>query len=372
MIKYNKTRMNQRVCDADRQHTHVMGGQAMRTNHHHLIRALVFFLILVLTGVIGYASLLKLNPIDAIIVTIITIFTVGYKEVADMTPPGKLFSLLIIFGGIALVGYTLTSLVEFLAGSQLKDNWRRKRMENKIETIKDHYIVCGAGETGQNVANQLELSKVPFVVVDNREEKVVELRARGIMALHGEPTQEAALKQAQIARAKGLVSALTTDQENIYTVLTARYLNKDLYIVSRAIEPHAHEKLTMAGADRTVSPNAIGGRRMAAMMVKPSIFSFLDIVTYAGEDVLNLEEVELHEKSELINKRISEAEIPKRTGLLVMAVKKGRTGAFLFNPGADELLELGDSMIVLGDPEKVNLLNALAMDPKAARAHEHV
>jgi voltage-gated potassium channel len=183
---------------------------------------------------------------------------------------------------------------------------------------------------------------------------------------------KAALKQAQIARAKGLISALTTDQENIYTVLTARYLNKDLYIVSRAIEPHAHEKLTMAGADRTVSPNAIGGRRMAAMMVKPSIFSFLDIVTYAGEDVLNLEEVELNKDSELIGKHIGEAEIPKRTGLLVMAIKKGRTGAFLFNPGADVLLELGDSMIVLGDPEKVNLLNDLARDTNAARAHEHV
>lgn len=344
----------------------------MRTNQHHLIRALIFFLVLVVVGIIGYASLLKISFIDAVYMTIITISTVGYKEVAEMTPAVKLFSVLVIFGGIALVGYTLTNLVEFLAGGQLKDSWRKKRMENKIETLKEHYIVCGAGETGQNVASQLEMSKVPFVVIDNREEKISELRERGILALHGEPTQEAALKQAQINHAKGLVSCLTTDSENIYTVLTARYLNKDLYIVSRAIEPHAHEKLTMAGADRTVSPNAIGGRRMAAMMVKPSIFSFLDIVTYAGEDVLNLEEVVLHEKSELINKKLGQAEIPKQTGLLVMALKKGRTGAFLFNPSSDELLELGDSMIVLGDPERVNLLNDLAMDPSAARAHEHV
>jgi voltage-gated potassium channel len=344
----------------------------MRNNQHHLIRAIIFFLILVVVGIIGYASLLDISFVDAVYMTIITISTVGYKEVAEMTPAAKLFSVLIIFGGIALVGYTLTNLVEFLAGGQLKDSWRNKRMENKIEALKDHYIVCGAGETGQNVASQLELSKVPFVVVDNREEKIIELRERGILALHGEPTQEAALKQAQISRAKGLVSCLTTDSENIYTVLTARYLNNDLYIVSRAIEPHAHEKLTMAGADRTVSPNAIGGRRMAAMMVKPSIFSFLDIVTYAGEDVLNLEEVVLHEGSDLIDKKLGQAEIPKRTGLLVMALKKARSGAFLFNPSTDELLELGDSMIVLGDPERVNLLNELAMDPSAARAHEHV
>lgn len=344
----------------------------MRNNQHHLIRAIIFFLILVVVGIIGYASLLNISFVDAVYMTIITISTVGYKEVAVMTPAAKLFSVFIIFGGIALVGYTLTNLVEFLAGGQLKDSWRKKRMENKIEALKDHYIVCGAGETGQNVASQFEMSKVPFVVIDNREEKVTELRERGILALHGEPTQEAALKQAQISHAKGLVSCLTTDSENIYAVLTARYLNNDLYIVSRAIEPHAREKLTMAGADRTVSPNAIGGRRMAAMMVKPSIFSFLDIVTYAGEDVLNLEEVVLHAGSELLDKKLGQADIPKRTGLLVMALKKGRTGAFLFNPSTDELLELGDSMIVLGDPERVNMLNELAMDPTSARAHEHV
>jgi voltage-gated potassium channel len=344
----------------------------MRNSQQHLVQAIVFFLILIVIGIIGFSNLLQISFTDAVNTTVTTIFTVGYAGTADMIPSAKLFSVLLIFAGIAIIGYAMTNLVEHLAGGQLKEAWRKKQMVNKIEALKDHYIVCGAGETGQNVASQLELSKVPFVVVDNREEKIIELRERGILALHGEPTQEAALKQAQISRAKGLVSCLTTDSENIYTVLTARYLNNDLYIVSRAIEPHAHEKLTMAGADRTVSPNAIGGRRMAAMMVKPSIFSFLDIVTYAGEDVLNLEEVVLHEGSDLIDKKLGQAEIPKRTGLLVMALKKARSGAFLFNPSTDELLELGDSMIVLGDPERVNLLNELAMDPSAARAHEHV
>lgn len=129
----------------------------MRKNHHHLARALIFFALLIVIGIIGYSLLLHINLLDAAYMTIITILTVGYKEVADMNAAAKLFSIMIIFGGIALVGYTLTNLVEFVAGGQFQDNWRLKRMENKIESLKDHYIICGAGETGQNVAAQLEM-----------------------------------------------------------------------------------------------------------------------------------------------------------------------------------------------------------------------
>lgn len=331
----------------------------MRKNNHHLARALIYFALLIAIGIIGYSILLRVNLVDAAYMTIITISTVAYKEVADMNAASKIFSIMIIFGGIALVGYTLTNLVEFVAGGQFQDNWRLRRMENKIEALKDHYIICGAGETGQNVAAQLEMSGEAFVIIDNREEKIKELRDRGYLVIHGEPTQETALKQAQISRAKGLVSALTADADNIYVVLTARFLNKDLYIVARAIEPHAQEKLTMAGANRTVSPNAIGGRRMAAMMTKPSIFSFLDIITYAGEDVLNLEEVSVKPDSEITSLKLREAKIPEKTGLIIMALKK-RPGKMIFNPGPDEILEVGDSMIVLGTADKIKLLNDIA------------
>jgi voltage-gated potassium channel len=171
-----------------------------------------------------------------------------------------------------------------------------------------------------------------------------------------------------VRRAEGLISVLPTDAENVFTVLTARYLNKDLYIISRAIEPHSHEKLCMAGADRTISPNEIGGRRMAAMVLRPSLFSFLDIVTYAGDDVFNLEEVIMNEGSELVNCMLKEAQIPQRTGLLVLAIKKQLSSAMIFNPSADEVLSVGDTLIVLGDMEKVNILKNLAHD-HVARIH---
>ena len=353
----------------------------MRTNHNHLTRALIFFVLLILIGIISYSIVLQINFLDALYITVITIFTVGYKEVADMNNSAKLISVFIIFGGVALVGYTLTNLVEFMAGGQFRIAWRIRRMENKIDTLKDHYIVCGAGETGQNVAIQFELAGEPFVIIDNREEKVKELREKGMLVIHGEATHEAVLKQAQIARAKGLVTALTSDADNIYVVLTARYLNKDIYIVSRAIEPHAHEKLTMAGANRTVSPNAIGGRRMATMMTKPSIFSFLDVVTYAGEDILNLEEVAIEKNSDLENLKIKDAKIPEKTGLIVLSIKKAKTGqkinsnekadseyvkksfndkSMIFNPGPEEILEQGDSMIVLGSADQIKTLKEIS------------
>jgi len=203
---------------------------------------------------------------------------------------------------------------------------------------------------------------VPYVVVDLREEKIREFHNRGILAIHGDPTHESALEQANIRNAEGLICALSSDTENVFTILTARYLNPKLYIISRAIEPHAHEKLRMAGADRTISPNEIGGRRMAAMVLRPSIFSFLDVVTYAGDEEFNLEEILLGEGSEFCGLTLREARIPDRTGLIVMAIKKSGSRTMVFNPQASESLGAGDALIVLGNPEKVDKLKILAQD----------
>lgn len=325
-------------------------------------------LLLLLIGVIGYKLLLGTDWIDALYMAVIMISTVGYREATPMTSATKLFSMFMIFGGLAFVGFAVTSLVTFMTEGRFSARWRERRMDNQIAALEKHYVICGAGETGQNVIAQLAAGKVPFVVIDYREDKVRDLHERGILAILGDPTHEAMLEQAGIRRAEGLISALASDAENVFTVLTARYLNKELYIISRAIETHAREKLIMAGADRTISPNEIGGRRMAAMVLRPSIFSFLDIVTYAGDDVLNLEEVTLNSDSHLVDKKLRDARIPQETGLLVLAIKKFRSSAMVFNPSAEELLECGDSLIVLGDMEKVDVLKKMAKD-EGERVH---
>jgi voltage-gated potassium channel len=279
-----------------------------------------------------------------------------------MTPEAKLFSIIIIFLGLSFVGYLFTSIASFFVEGDMRGILRRRRLKNAMDALSGHYIICGAGETGENVIRQFERSKAPFLVIDNNAERIHLLLERNVMALHGDATVETVLIEAGIKRARGLICALSTDADNVFTVLTSRYLNPDLYIISRAIEDHAHEKLTRAGADRTISPNEIGGRRMAALMLRPTVISFLDMITHVGDVVLDLEDVVLFPGSPLIGQTLMSARIPEKTGLIILAIQKKPAGRMIFNPGPDEKLMVGDSMVVLGTREQIDRLTALAID----------
>lgn len=317
---------------------------------------------LILTGTIGYKILLDLTLVDALYMTVITISTVGYAEVGIMDTEAKMFSIILIFISLGTVGYLFTSIVSSFLEGDLKKAWRRRKMESKIDDMKNHYIICGAGETGYNSIKQFKNSNVPFVVIDRNEDKINELIEDNIPAIHGDASQEYILEKARIEYAKGLISSLSNDAENVYTVLTARQMNKDLYIVSRAINKHADEKLKKAGANNTISPNEIGGTRMASLMLRPTVISFLDIVTRAGDVILDLEDVVIFEKSALINNTLREAKIPEKTGLIVLAIKKYGDEKLTFNPSSDEVLEEKDTMVVLGRVDQVNQLKEIAND----------
>lgn len=235
-------------------------------------------------------------------------------------------------------------------------------MGSRISSIKDHYIICGAGETGETIIERFVNSKVDFVVIDNDTKRVETLTEKSILAISGDASDEEILVEAGIKRAKGLISALSSDAENVYVVLTARYLNKDLHIVSRAIEKHSDEKLLKAGANNTISRNEIEGRRMATMMLNPSIISFLDIITHVGDYSLDLDEVIVNEDSEMVGKSLKEIRIPERTGLIVLAIKNILTKNMSFNPGSDEIIKIDDSLVVLGKEEQIKLLKDIAKD----------
>lgn len=233
-------------------------------------------------------------------------------------------------------------------------------MEKKIIKLKDHYIICGAGETGINAIKQFQKTAIEFVVIEKDDEKANELMDENILVIHGDSTHENILKRANIKDAKGLISTLPSDAENVYTVLTAKSLNEELYIVSRAIEEHADEKLKKAGANNTISPNEIGGSRMAALMLRPTIISFLDIMTHAGDIVLDLEDVVVGENSSIKEKTLMDAKIPEKTGLIILAIRKKLGNRWIFNPSSDEVLKLGDTMVVLGTEEQVDILRAIS------------
>jgi voltage-gated potassium channel len=322
--------------------------------------SLFILLLLVLAGMLGYRSFLSVSWIDALYMTIITISTVGYQEVAPMTASAKLFSVVLILVSLGTVGYLLTNIASLLFESNVMAAIRRRKMENSIEKLDNHYIVCGCGETGSSVIEYLTSKKVPFIVIDNNEEIIANLNAHGILAFIGNATQEEVLAKAQIHKAKGLIASLSRDSFNVYTVLTARGMNPDLYIVAKAIEKGSDEKLRKAGANNTISPNEIGGRRLAASLVRPSIISFLDAITMAGEVEFDLEEVVIQQTSVLNGVILKDARIPEKTGLIVLALRKANTNKLIFNPSSDENLSYGDTMIVLGQDNQVNMLRQLA------------
>lgn len=292
-------------------------------NNRRKFTIIIGFLIgIMVTGISGYMMLLDVSFTDAFYMTVITISTVGYGEVGQMTDAAKLFSIFIIFSGLTVVGYGATSIVSLFFEGELKDAWRKRRMEEKINELKDHYIVCGAGAVGTTVINCFSNNSVNFVVVEENEKKVEELDEHAILTVIGDATHEEILQKAGIQRAKGIICALATDAENVFIVLTARELNDDIHIISKAIEESAHNKLLKAGANKTISPNEIGGQRIAALIMRPSIMSFLDVITHAGNVTLDLEEVLITSTSNFIGQTLAEAKIPSRTGLIVLALNK--------------------------------------------------
>lgn len=334
----------------------------MREQRNDIVVLISLILTIVLTGTIGYKVLLDTNLIDALYMTVITISTVGYGEIAEMDAEAKLFSIVLIFISLGTVSYLFSTLVSSLLEGDLKKAWRRRNMEKEIKKIRNHYIVCGAGETGYQSIKKFKDKNIDFVVVDQNETVVDDLVEEGVLSILGDASEENILKKANIRDAKGLITALPSDAENVYTVLTARQMNENLYIVSRAIDKNASGKLKKAGADNTISPNEIGGSRMASLMIRPNVMSFLDVVTRAGDVILDLEEVKIYPHSDLINKELKDSQIPQKTGLIVLAIKKKDSEELSFNPSSEELLEEGDVMIVLGQSGQVDNLRKMARE----------
>src|SRR6056297_2182853 len=322
----------------------------------------VMFISVIIVGIYGYSVLLGVSFLDALYMTAITISTVGYGEVGEMTGEAKIFTIFLIFSGLGVAGYGITSIFALFFEGQLKDAWRKRRMEYKIKELKDHYIVCGAGEVGNIVIQQFRENKLEFLVIENNQERVEELKKEGILTINDDATSEDALIHAKIEEAKGLVASLSNDAENVFTVLTARQLNPDIYIIAKAIEKNAYKKLEKAGANNTISPNEIGGRRIAAMVIRPSVISFLDVMTKADDVLIDLEEVKIGTDSDLKGKSLREAKVPEKSGLIVMAIRHKDNGKINFNPSSKEVLNEGDIMIVLGKPEQVDLLKRIARD----------
>jgi voltage-gated potassium channel len=320
------------------------------------INILMLLVMLLLSGTVGYMILLGVPIIDALYMTVITVTTVGFGEVGVMTNGAKLFTIFIIFTSVGIIGYTLTTLTSLFMEGKIQS------VDNAIENLNNHYIVCGAGETGQSVISEFVASNTKFVVIDKNEDKVKDLIEKEILAIFGDATSEQTLEKAKVNKAKGLICSLNNDADNVYTVLTARQMNENLYIISRAVDKNSPEKLIKAGANNTISPYEIEGKRMASIALRPTILSFLDVITHAGDVVLDLEDVMICDNSNMIGKPLKDLKIPEKTGLIVIAIQKQGQDEIFFNPSSNEIIQLHDTLIVLGKKDQVNKLRELACD----------
>jgi voltage-gated potassium channel len=321
-----------------------------------IARAFGLILLALLAGTLGYYKIEGWPLLDSLYMTVITMTTIGFGEIRPLSESGRIFTIFLSLAAVGIAGYAITTVAAFVMEGDLQRILRGRRMDKQIAQLTGHMILCGAGRVGYEVALEFFKTRTPFVVVEKDADALEEVRSIGpIPFVQGDAMQDDTLRLAGIDRARGLVAALCDDKDNAFVVLSARSLNPTLHIVARLSNEENAEKLQRAGANQVVSPNAIGGLRMASLMIRPAVVSFLDEMMRAPGQTLRVEEVTLAAGSALLHKTLGEAEIGRRTGVLVVAVR-AQDGQYYFNPNAQTVLQQGDVLIVIGTPEQVAAL----------------
>jgi len=322
-----------------------------------LIGGVCVFIAIVAIGIVGYAAIEGWSFIDSLYMTVTTITTVGYMEVHPLSQAGRIFSIFLIVGGVGGALYILTTLMGYILEGHFGITMGRRRMKTKIAKLKGHFILCGYGRVGQEIAQAFsEEEKTPFVIIDNDEQCIAKAEKAGYLCLHADATSDETLNEAGIKQARGLVAAVGSDADNTYITLSARGLRPDLFIESRCASNEAEDKLQRAGADRVISPHAIGGRRMAMLALRPAVVDFIDTVTYRPGRELQLENVDVGTGSSLIGQTMEEAR--SRFGITVLAMRK-QSGELIANPPGEEIIEEGDRLIVIGTKKRLAALESI-------------
>ncbi len=340
-------------------------GHPWRTFLERFAAVLVALLLVIAAGTLGFVIVGDWPVEDALWMTVITVTAVGYEEVRPLTPPTRVVASLLLAGGITLMGVWFAALTSAIVEMDLAHVFKTRRDMKRMERLTDHVVVCGAGRTGRQIVEELRAAGVPYVLIERDEERAEALRRadEDALVLVADATRDETLVQARVPNARGLVACLSQDTDNLFVCLSARDLQPELTIVARADDEQTVQKLYIAGADHVVSPTVTGGVRMASVLLRPTVVSFLDVVARGEGLALRLEQVNITEKSPLEGKSLAEAKIPQRTGLIVIAIRAGerREGdEWRYNPGPDESLRAGDALIVLGKPEQIDVLTSLA------------
>ncbi len=321
-----------------------------------LLWGVCVLVIIIAVGVIGYVVIEDWSFVDSLYMTIITVTTVGYDEVHPLTTTGRIFSIFLIVGGVSGALYALSGIAGYIIEGHLGTTLGRRRMETTIAKLKRHFILCGYGRVGQEIARIFTEEGVPFVIIDKDQESIATAEKDGYLYVLGDATSDEALKEAGIERARGLVIAVGNDADSVYITLSARGLRPDLFIEARASSSMAGAKLKKAGADRIISPYSLGARRMAQLALRPIVVDFIDTVISLRGRELQMENIVVGSNSALAGLTVEETR--HRTKAAILAISK-QSGKLVANPQGEETIESGDRLITLGTKKQLAALEEI-------------
>jgi len=324
-----------------------------------VLLCVAILLVVIAVGTTGYRLIERdWTWLDAFYMTVITVSTVGFREVHPLSPTGQMFASALIISSIGAVTYAALSLARIVVEEELGNALRGLRMQRKIASLTGHVVVCGYGRNGRQASDELRRDGREVVAIDRDAGQLSGTPPPGVYWLHGDATEESVLRRASVERAYGLIAALPKDADNVFVALCARELNPRLKIVARATDERSVGKLRRAGVDRVVLPETIGGRRMATVLLRPAVMEFVNALTGGESGGRRLEEFAISRDSPLVGKTLRDWSVRQRTGATIVGIKRGGEPVML-NPTADTTLAAGDTLIALGYDEQLRKLREL-------------
>lgn len=321
----------------------------------NLILSMLLVVATVIMGTAGYMVIEKWDMIDALYMTVITLSTVGYGEVHPVSEFGKVYTMFLVFFGVGFALFVAGAVVQFMVEGQLRAVLGRKRLDNKINRLKGHYIICGYGRIGRVLCKKLSRKPLGLVIIEKDPAMVPVMEDDGVLYISGDASAEHILLKAGIKRAKGLVSVLATDMDNVFLVLTARQLNSELFIIARAGQEESKAKLRAAGANKVESPYDTGATNMAHRILRPTVTSFLDLAFAHKRTDIQMEEIPVSPASPMNNVMLKDSGIRQKYNLIIIAIKK-IDGDMQFNPSFESIIRGGDTVIAVGENENLQAL----------------
>jgi len=328
-----------------------------------LLRVLFAIAVVLTVGTTGYVLIADYPLFDAFYMALMTITTVGYAEIHPLGHAGRIFNSFVIFFGVVTMFLAVGATTQTIIELELNQYFVKRRVRRMIDKLDNHFIICGFGRVGRGAANELQRAGVPFIVIDNHDDKVERAMKSGMLAVLGDASRDENLRDLGISQANGLIAALSSDADNLFLILSAKGLNPKLIISARVSEEGSEQKFRRAGADSVFAPYDITGTRLAQAILRPHVATFLDFTTMGMGLNVSIEQVRVSPGSECVSKSLGQIQLRRQVGVIVLAIRKA-DGKMLFNPDADAEIAAGDFLIAMGDAAQLRQLEELLAEAR--------